>query len=72
MPCSMGLSGASVRVAVLESGCDGTHPTVEGDLERRLGRRYTGDDDGYPTDSSDSDRYGRLCASLIVARIWPR
>jgi subtilisin len=61
-----GADGSGVRVAVLDSGVDGTHPMITR-LERSVGI-VAGDDDTFTVadcEATDSAGHGTACAGLI-------
>ena len=57
--------GEGITVAILDTGCDVTHP----DLSERIigGRNFTGDDDGQPDVYIDYNGHGTHVAGTIAA-----
>ena len=57
--------GKGITVAILDTGCDVTHP----DLSERIigGRNFTGDDDGHPDVFIDYNGHGTHVAGTIAA-----
>lgn len=57
--------GKGIRVAILDTGCDVTHP----DLNERIigGRNFTDDDDGNPDVYTDYNGHGTHVAGTIAA-----
>jgi len=57
--------GKGITVAILDTGCDVTHPDL---IERIIGgRNFTGDDDGHPDVFIDYNGHGTHVAGTIAA-----
>lgn len=67
LPYFDGLTGAGVKVAVLDTGCDYTHPALSGRIETANSRNYTNENGGNPVDVYDGQGHGTHCCGLIAA-----
>eukprot|EP00168_Porphyra_purpurea_P008443 TRINITY_DN20697_c0_g1_i1.p1 TRINITY_DN20697_c0_g1~~TRINITY_DN20697_c0_g1_i1.p1 ORF type:complete len:176 (-),score=63.59 TRINITY_DN20697_c0_g1_i1:400-927(-) len=63
-PIFQGLDGAGVRVAVLDTGIDGTHPALVDRIDKEASRNFTF---GDPKDYTDRQGHGTHCAGIIAA-----
>ena len=64
-----GATGAGVTVAIVDSGVEGSHPSVGGRLQRSVRVEIDGDGDPYVTEDEPIDvvGHGTACAGLIHA-----
>lgn len=67
-PVFGGLDGRGVRVAVLDTGIDESHPALAGRVDRAASRNMTG---GCPGDYHDKLGHGTHVAGIIVAQERP-
>lgn len=63
-PLFQGLDGAGVRVAVLDTGIDATHPALVHRIDVAASKNFTSDD---PEDIADQGGHGTHCAGIIAA-----
>ncbi|OSX69161.1 hypothetical protein BU14_1784s0001 [Porphyra umbilicalis] len=63
-PIFQGLDGAGVRVAVLDTGIDATHPALANRIDKEASRNFAG---GDPKDYTDRQGHGTHCAGIIAA-----
>lgn len=66
-PYFEGLTGAGVRVAVLDTGCDPNHPALKDRIDVSASKNYTRDNGGDPNDFSDGQGHGTHVAGIIAA-----
>jgi len=59
-----GLNGCGVRVAVLDTGIDATHPALRGRIDKAASRNFV---QGGPNDYTDGNGHGTHCAGIIAA-----
>nr|WP_279326520.1 S8 family peptidase [Bacillus kexueae] len=61
-----GMKGKGMTIAVLDTGCDRSHPDLQGQIIG--GRNFTTDDGGDPRNYSDYHGHGTHVAGTIAAR----